>query len=118
MVKAELWATKPVTLCVYPDKPEASFAVDVYRAGYGKLEAPPAVVQLNRQDEAQMQQVKLEAGQVHRMLFNVKKLVPMPPVFWKTGEYRMQVKYFLCGKGDQVEMTVPSHGPVHFLVLE
>jgi hypothetical protein len=118
MVRVELWAMQPVTVCYYPDRPEANFAVDVYRAGYGKLEVPPTVVQFKQADLHRVERIKLEPGQMHRMVFNVKKLVPLPPSFWRTGEYRMQVKFFLCGKTDQAEIEIPSQGPLHLLVLE
>ncbi len=118
MVQAELWAVQPVTLCVYPERPEASFVADLYRAGFGKLEISPSVVQLNRKEQFTMARVNLEPGQVHRMVFSLKKMAPMPPSFWKTGEYRIQVKFFLCGRTEQAELEIPSQGPLHLLVLE
>lgn len=118
MVNVELWAIQPVTLCLYPDHPEANFAVDAYRAGFGKIEVPPNVVQLETQDLRHIERISLAPGQMHRTVFNIKKLVPLPPAFWKTGEYRMQVKFFLCGKTEQAETIIPAQGPLHLLVLE
>ncbi len=118
LVKAELWAVQPVTLCLYPDQPEANFALDIYRAGYGKLNIPPAVVQLSREEMTRINRVKLEPGQMHRVIFNLKKLAPLPASFWKTGEYRAQVKFFLCGKTEQEEREIPAEGPLHLLILQ
>lgn len=118
MIKAELWAIQPVTICLHPNRPEANFAVDLYRAGYGKIEVPPAVVQLSPQDLAHVERITLQPGESHRLLFNLKKLIPMPPAFWKTGEYRVQAKFFLCGRTEQAEMEIPSRGPLHLLILE
>lgn len=118
MVKAELWALQPVTICFYPEHPEANFSVDIYRAGYGKLDIPPNVIQLSNKDLFNTERIQLVAGQMHRIVFNVKKLVTMPPSFWKTGEYRMQMKFFLCGKTEQSEIAIPSNGVLHLLVLD
>lgn len=118
MIKAELWAIQPVTICLYTENPEARFAVDVYRAGYGKLKMPPSVQQLGYQDAKKVERIKLEPGQMHRVVFNVKKLIPAPPYFWKTGEYRIQAKFFLCGQTEGAEQEIPSQGPLHLLILE
>lgn len=118
MVKAELWAMQPVTICVYPNSPEASFSADLFRAGYGKVETLPPVLQLSQKDLRSVERIHLEPGQMHRVVFNMKKVVPMPPSFWKTGEYRVQVKFYLCGKTESAEEEIHSQGPLHLLVLE
>lgn len=117
-VKAELWAIQPVTICLYQGHPEANFSVDIYRAGYGKLPTPPSVVQLDFRDMQRVKRIQLDPGQMHRVEFNLKKLVSLPPSFWKTGEYRVQAKFFLCGQTEKSELAIPSQGPLHLLVLE
>jgi len=117
-IKASLWATKPVTLCLYPTHPEANFSLDINRAGFGKVNMNPSVVQLKREDLKDIDHVKLEAGQRHLVTFNLKQLAPMPPSFWKTGEYQIQVKFFLCGATEQAEQEIPSQGPLHLLIAE
>jgi hypothetical protein len=117
-VKAEIWAMQPVTLCLYSEHPEANFSADVFRAGYGKLDFQPNVVQLQREDMSQVERIKLDPGQMHRIVFNVKKLIAMPPTFWKSGEYNMKLKFFLCGKTESDEISVPSQSTLHLLVLD
>lgn len=117
-VKAELWAVQPVTLCLYTERPEANFTADIYRGGYGKLDFVPKVVQLKQQDMRRIERVRLEAGQMHRIVFNVKKLMGMPPAFWKTGEYTIKLKFYLCGHTEQDETEIPSQSPLRLLVLD
>lgn len=117
-IKAELWALQPTTACFYPENPEANFAVDVYRAGYGNIQIQPNVVQLDRKALGQIKRVDLKAGQVYYVLFNLKKMVQLPPGMWESGEYRVQAKYFLCGKTEKDEVAIPSRGPLHLLLLD
>lgn len=119
MVNAEIWAVQPTTLCVYPNRPEAHFSVDMYRSGHGKVELPPTVVQLKRREMLLMEKVELKPGQMHRMLFNLKKVATMPPNYWKTGEYQIKVKYFLCDpKKEDNEKTISAQTPLQLLVLD
>jgi len=118
IINAELWALQPTTICIYPQRPEANFTVDLYRAGFGKIDIPPSVVKLNHVDQESIQKIELQPGQMYRINFNLKALVTMPPHFWKTGEYRVQTKFFLCDPNNEDEMAIPSQGPLHLLVLE
>ncbi len=118
MVQAALWAREPVTLCIYPSKPEASFKVEVYRAGYGQLDPLPSTVQLTPEDKRQLQRVTLQPGEVYRTYFNLKKVIPLPSYAWTTGEYRVQGKFYLCGKTEQSETVIPAKGPLHLLILD
>jgi hypothetical protein len=117
-VKAKLWATQAVTVCLSSQHPETSFSGDLYRAGYGKLDTLPTVVQLSRDDLAAVQHLALQPGQMVQTGFSLKKLTPVSPVLWQTGEYRLLVKFYLCGKTEQGEKAIPAQAPLRFMVLE
>ena len=117
-IQAEFYARQAVTMCIYPDHPEANFTVTMTRGGYGKVEVPPNVVQLSREDQAKVMHVPVDAGQTYHIIFNLKKVVQVPTSFWKTGEYYVQMKYYLCGKTANAETAIPSQGPFHLLILE
>lgn len=118
-VRAHFTAISPVTVCLYPSKPEAQFKLEIYRGGYGQMTLPNPTVQLTAQENRSQKRVALNSGEHHTMLFDIKKLYPLPKAMWQPGEYRIQGKFYLCGQQNASQETViPSTGPLHILVLD
>lgn len=117
-IRADFTAITPVSVCLYPDKPEAQFKLEIYRGGYGALENPLAPVQLTPEDTRKTKRIQLASGERHTVLLDIKKLFPLQAALWQPGEYRIQAKFFLCGQNEALETTIPSTGPLHLLILD